>query len=509
MSLYKLLPMIVCGIALGLAACTGGDDGSPGGTGETDLAVAERADIARAVRAADAAVEALDGASGDDAIDAAVAAIAVARTAVTEAETLSADERGEFEASIGLIEGRLALARAVIEVAREERRRELEAERRKLSAALSSMGRISNVVAAVAHGAPPVLSGTIPGTPALIVTGLETVASGGAVTVSGWTGGTYAATGQAGTIDTVVLYTDIEAPGMQPFSGEGGKYDAANGLAGDGSLPIVSGTDATLIASPGFPTAAGFKEHEAGQDGSVRVDGTYDGADGAYVCVPGGQSPCTSSLRHGGGFELTGGGGWRFVPAAGAMVAVPDREFRYFGWWLRDTADAQTVGVFAAGEGGAEDEFSQLAALQGPASYSGPVAGKYSLAPPVGVASAGDYTATVVLEAEFGDGTDPGRIRGTVEGFTVGGDEMPWSVSLGRAGIGADGSISASGADTAHTVWSIQGATGAVPGVPPTWEGQLHEVNAQKVPSAATGTFEAGYGDIGRMIGAFGATLQP
>ncbi|MCY4501581.1 MAG: hypothetical protein OXE57_08480 [Alphaproteobacteria bacterium] len=41
-----------------------------------------------------------------------------------------------------------------------------------------------------------------------------------------------------------------------------------------------------------------------------------------------------------------------------------------------------------------------------------------------------------------------------------------------------------------------------------TWGGQLHEVDAQKVPSVATGAFEASYGGIGRMIGAFGATLD-
>ena len=495
-----------CATALGLGACTGGDDTS--GTEQTDLAVAERGDIARAIQAADTAVKALDGASSDEDVDAAVAAIAAARQEVSDAETLSAGEKGAFEGSIGLIEGHLALARSLIEVAREERRRDLEAERRKLSAALSSMDRISAVEATVAHGMAPILSGTAPGA-AVAVIGLATVASGSTVTVSGWTGGTYTAADNAsGTIDTVVLYTDIEAPGMQPFSGEGGKYDTTNGLAADGSLPIVPGTDATLIASPGFPSSAGIRTHEAGEDDIVQVSGTFEGADGAYLCTPGAVSPCESSVRDGGGYVLSGGGGWRFVPSPGAMVSVRDVEFRYFGWWLRDRADAHAVGVFHAGEGSARDEFAALPTLQGPARYVGPAVGKYSLAPPVGAASAGDFTATAVLKADFGDGTALGTIAGTVDEFLVGGEKMPWSVSLGTAGIGADGSLSADGTNTAETVWSIQGAAVTASGPALTWGGQLHEVDAQKVPSVATGAFEASYGSIGRMIGAFGATLD-
>ncbi len=402
MALHKLLAVVFCAMALGLGACTGGDD-SPG-TEQTDLAAVERGDIARAIQAADTAVKALDGASSDEDVDAAVAAIAAAKQEVSEAETLSADETGAFEGSIGLIEGRLALARSLIRVAREERRRELEAERKKLSAALSSMDRISAVNATVAHGMAPVLSGTMPGTAAVAVTGLATAASGGTVTVSGWTGGTYrAAENASGTIDTVVLYTDIEAPGSRPFSGEGGKYDTTNGLVADGSLPIGSDTDATLIASPGFPSSAGIREHAAGMDGTVQVSGTFEGADGAYVCTPTGQSPCESSVRHGGGYELSGGGGWRFVPAPGAMVAVRDVEFRYFGWWLRDRADAQTVGVFHAGEGGAQDEFAALPTLQGPAFYRGPAVGRQVLAGPAGGRRLGGRF--------HGDGGAEGRVR--------------------------------------------------------------------------------------------------
>ena len=92
--------------------------------------------------------------------------------------------------------------------------------------------------------------------------------------------------------------------------------------------------------------------------------------------------------------------------------------------------------------------------------------------------------------------------------FVANGGNVPWSVELGAAGIAADGTIAASGSDTAGTVWSIDGQDGAAAGSP-TWSGRFHDVDEEKVPQVATGAFAASYGDIGRMIGAFGADRQP
>ncbi len=108
------------------------------------------------------------------------------------------------------------------------------------------------------------------------------------------------------------------------------------------------------------------------------------------------------------------------------------------------------------------------------------------------------------------DGADRGTVRGTVGGFMVSGEDMPWSVELQAASIGADGAIAAGGADRALTVWSIEGREGATPATnPPTWSGRFHNVDEDRVPVVATGAFEAVYGDIGRMTGAFGTTRQP
>ena len=510
MSLHRKLTMAVCAgaLALGLAACGGGGGGGGGSvqTG-TESPAAQRTGIARAIQDARTAVGALADTATDALIEAAEAAVEAAREAVADADALSAAEKAAHGTTISVIEGNLAAARSSILTARAAQRRAMAEEVAKLRPALDG-ARISAVTATVEHGAAPTMTGTVPGTPATAVMGLRAEAvAGSASSAGGWTGGTYTATG-ASTADEIVFYTDIEAPGTQPFGGEMGKYGSANGLDADGNLPIGAGTDATLIASSAFPTGPAIRTHMAGADGAVAVDGSFDGAQGTYACTPAADNGCTSSIKDGGGIALAGGGGWKFVPASGATVSKPDTEYRYFGWWLRDLGGSYAVGAFHGGVGGAAQDFADFPQLQGTATYSGPAAGKFVIDPQIGGASAGDFTASATLEVDFGDDSDPGRVAGTVDGFVANGEQVPWSVELQSAGIAADGAIEARGNDAARTVWSIGGQDGTAAGSP-TWSGRFHDVDEDKVPKVATGAFAASYGDIGRMIGAFGTNRQP
>ena len=288
-------------------------------------------------------------------------------------------------------------------------------------------------------------------------------------------------------------------------SGEGGKYSTANGLDAAGNLPIVAGTDATLIASAAFPTGPGIRTHEAGTDGTVSVAGTFDGAAGAYVCAPAMGSDCTSSIRAGGGIALAGGGadGWTFVPDSGAMATRPDAEYSWFGWWQRAAGGGYAFGAFHGGAGGDTADFADFAALQGTATYRGPAAGRYVIAPVLGAAQAGDFTASATLQVDFADAANAGSVTGTVDGFVANGESVGWSVALGSAALAADGSIGSAG-----TVWTIGRQEGAATGSP-AWSGRLRDVDADKVPQTATGSFAASYGDVGRLSGAFGATRAP
>ena len=499
MFVHKKLTAVACAsaLALGMAACSGGGGGSSGPTAEE-----VREAVEELVDAAESAVDAVITASGAGAvapalIDAALEAVAAAAAALTNAASLTDAEKSAFDTALSVIERSLE----------EERRRAAAAEVGRLSAVMAGP-RITDIRAALTHGEAPSISGTVPGNPAVPVSGLQTEAAGTARSVGGWQGGSYTAAA-AGVVDTVVLYTNIEAPGTRPFSGDGGKYSAATGLDTDGNLPIVAGTtDPTLIASAAFPTGVGIVSHETDADGTVRVVGSFDGALGEYVCTPAMGGPCTSSVRNAGGYALAGGD-WKFVPAAGAEVPDPDTEYQYFGWWLRQTDDAAAIGTFHAGEGSASNELQNLQALQGTATYRGPAVGKFAIQPRIGEASAGDFAATVTLEVDFGDGTDLGTVTGNVGDFTANGETNTWSVALGSARIGADGSIAAVGNHAALAVWSISGSAGTTPGTPPTWSGQLHDAGEHSVPAVATGAFEAVYDEVGRMIGVFGTTRQP
>ena len=502
MSLHGKLTAFMCvlALALGLGACGGG---SGIATVSIDTAEDQRKAVSSAIQTARNAVAAL----GDDATEAELAAAAdaieAAEKAVSDADALAASERRAHANTVSLLEENLASARSRIAAARDLRRREMATEARRLTAAFAG-SRITGIGATVRHGTPPVMSGTVPGTPATPVSGLETLASPGSATVNGWTRGLYTVPEEDGTlVDTVVLYSNIEAPGTRPFSGEGGKYSSANGLDAEGNLPIDANTDATLIVSAGFPTGPGIRTHDADAAGTAQVTGSFDGASGTYVCTPAADSACRSSIRHGGGIELTGGGGWTFVPAQGATVPTADGEHQYFGWWLRDTDGSYAIGAFHSGTGGAADEFADLPALQGTATYTGPAAGLFAIDPQPGDPSAGDFTATVTLEADFGDGTDLGTVEGSVDGFMVNGQARDWSVEMQSARIGADGTIAPGGTDTALTYWTI-GETKAQ--TTATWSGQFHDANPNGLPVVATGQFEAVHGDVGRMIGAFGAT---
>lgn len=488
--------LCIVAAALVLTACGGGGGGSSGGA--SDPAETQRAAITLAIQTARTEVDGLDELSTDADLAAAAAAIEAAKGAVSSADALSDEEIDGYGVTLDLLEGLFEPRRAQIAAGRLGEARRL----------LSGFGgpRIDAIAAKVRHGRAPVISGTVLGTPPKPVRDIATArVPGSGSTADGWAGGIYTASDEsAGTVDRVAFHTDIEAPGSRPFSGEGGRYT----VAPNGSLAIGAETDATLIVAPAFPTTAGILEHPADQGGVAQVVGSFDGAEGAYVCTPAEGSPCTSSVKHGGGIALAGGGGWAFVPAPDATVAEPDASYRYFGWWRRESGGAYFVGTFHAGIGAAADEFAGLRAVQGDASYRGPAAGLFAIAGE-DAGSSGSFAATARLTARFGDAAAIGTVIGTVDGFTVDGEPMPWTVTLDAAGIGAAGSIAASGADTARTVWSIDGEPDEAPsGTPPTWRGQFHEAGADRVPVAATGTFEASRGDTARMIGAFGTSRR-
>jgi len=493
-------------LALGLTGCSGGGGGQ---RSTTDSSTVQRGTIIDAIQTARDAIGALTTTSPAAQLRAAENAVMAARTAVEETSALSDEEKKAHDTTISVIEDNLNAAKARITMARSDRVA-------RLTAALAAE-RIKDVAITVEHGTAPILRGTVPGTPPTSVTDLETTAVADSVVTEpgdAWISGAYTADDQgAGTSDQVVLYTDIEASLTRPFSGEMGKYGDADGINDEGELVIGSATDAALISSRGFPTHPGLLEHEAGANGMVEIVGTFDDARGTYVCTPTMDNGCTSSIKSGGGIALTGGGGWKFVPEEGAMVTEPDKEYHYFGWWLRVAANGSyAIGTFHGDVGDAQDftDLPTLQTLQGkPAIYRGSAVGQFVINPRIGAAKAGEFTAKAELSVDFGDDSTLGTVTGTVDDFVVNGEEVNWSVELQSAGIDADGGITR-GDDTTHkalTVWEIDGEQGKFTELSK-WSGQFHDVNEKQVPNVATGTFEAVYGELGHMSGAFGTTAE-
>ena len=340
------------------------------------------------------------------------------------------------------------------------------------------------------------------------------------------------------TRDTAMVYTNQAAPTVtrKPF----GEVHADKITDASGNILHATLTDAAnrgFIAGSAFGRTAGPKTHKAntGTDAYpvFATRGTFDGARGSYRCTGGG---CTSVIHEdtpGDEIHLAGGT-WTFTPDVGAKTVrrIPhDPIYFAFGWWLRNSdAKGYEVGTFTDSvglvldSGESPNDILDINALQGSATYTGHVAGKYSVLPgldnPTG--DVGHFTANVELKAKWGDGTAPGSVSGMVDGF-MGADGMAreWAVELQETALTATGGTvdvdtTEDGHQSMQTVWTIGTAADASGA----WTAQLYEESPASSPRAGTpttalGEFTAEHGVVGSadsafgiMAGAFGATLQ-
>ena len=461
--------LCVLAVALGLAGCGGG------GSSSVSMAV-EGTAVADAV--ADAREAVADGAIRD-----AAALLEEARRAVADSD-LSASERAAWIAALDAIEASLDLARDRHAVG--------------LRAALDG-ARIAGIEAPAGRGAAPTFAGTVPGTGQVAGLRLEEVA-GSAVSAMGWDGRTFAATGMAGVADRAVYYTDFESGGTRPFS-------ELEGLEADGNLKILpdDAAQAMLIASSAFPDGPGRRTHMPGTDGRGERRGQLRRRRGK-LCLRAGDGERVHVLdpprrrlparrrrrvdvrrRHGARWcrartpNTPGSAGGCARPGR-ATPSAPSTAGRARRRTSSSTCGCSRAGCSMRARRWASTSSSRRSARRRPAS-----------SPP-----------EARLEVEFGGLADLGRVSGTVDGFDAGGERRDWTVALEFADIAADGAIGGTGAGT---VWTIGGDAGDATAAS-LWSGRFHDVDADEVPGTATGTFAASYGDIGRLLGAFGAKPQ-
>ena len=347
----------------------------------------------------------------------------------------------------------------------------------------------------------------------------------------------------------MTVYTDVAATDGIPFS-----MAYVVNSAGALDIPTMAnpGHDANIMADA-F-TNTNFVAHAPNMDDGSDPDsvpnnyvghrGTYAGAEGEFRCTDAGQVAdmfsCTSRLNSLGQVLLDGTDAtWTFVPDTGAMAMIGGTDYVWFGWWLRENLNpAENTQALAVRTfyGSIHDVYllpgddDADVDITGTASFEGAAAGKVTLVDDVnGTAAGGHFTAAASLTADFAN-TDLGTISGEISGFSVGGNAMDWNVALLTTPLisNADSpdddaflhfntdpdpetqaTIDESDAEADEaTVWTMgSGDDARAGGRHGNWWGTFY-VGARNdgSPGSAAGEFFAEFGEVGNMVGAFGAS---
>ena len=247
---------------------------------------------------------------------------------------------------------------------------------------------------------------------------------------------------------------------------------------------------------------------------SVDISGTLQGAPGTFRCAgTASDGSCTVDISGPNNYVFANGTGveWQFIPtSATSKVIIPDGEYMWFGWWMREPIEttpnaADAVFDYAADYGGM-GAVTSFSGATGSATYEGTAIGYYGFydieAAEDDRSRAGWFQAKATLTADFANEAAEGTISGSITEFdTEFGTEPTWSVTLKSQTI-SSGTVEA--ANNAVS-WSIRG----LPRDGGQWEAKFYSnfesPAATAQPTGVAGSFTAQYGDHRRMIGAFGA----
>ncbi len=296
-----------------------------------------------------------------------------------------------------------------------------------------------------------------------------------------------------------------------------------------GGVPIGDSTNARYAALPSFPsntsgpqvrtlvdrgaTRTGDQQARHPERWSAEISGTLRGASGTFRCTG------TSGTDRGCTIEDSGevfvfGSGWTFYPSSRTTtVRIPDSDYMWFGWWSReieetpatDEDDAVFESITSYAHYGGRGAQTSFGGATGTAEYTGPVVGQYAIVDDLGDDSdSGRFTATIVLDADFGNSTAEGSLSGTINRFS---NDSTWEVSLKQATI-TSGVIPVSATEVS---WSIGEDKVRKDGGQ--WRAEFYSEaatpSANSRPDGVAGSFTAHHGEDRRMIGAFGAERRP
>ena len=105
-------------------------------------------------------------------------------------------------------------------------------------------------------------------------------------------------------------------------------------MTDNNALIVDFATHSMRVQSSGFPPPNFDRKYTTEED--LSFEGTFHGVAGTYECT---TPPCTVSTANDGMISSTGGT-WTFTPdadlAGGIMIDLPDTDYLYFGWWLKE-----------------------------------------------------------------------------------------------------------------------------------------------------------------------------
>ncbi len=334
--------------------------------------------------------------------------------------------------------------------------------------------------------------------------------------------------------------TNNDAPGIQLHDTAaevtGNTFARFNGANIDSSIfPQKSESRTGGVQRKTFESNSKADGSEITPDGPANVfrqAGTFDGARGEYICNPGDNAVgCVVTVNASGTYSFGSTDAWYFIPNRGVTGWNEDAEYLAFGWWTSEPTGSTGTYQFnafhsgtpyadATGASGDPAYTGDGMAVTGTATYTGNAAGRYVVSN-----EAGAFTATAMLEANFGNATTVGSISGSISGFMADGVSKPsWGVTLeeitmtdltpGDAGLGE---AFDTGTDTDISEDDYAGTTADIDGVMAygSWEGRFYG-NARNprsegfgrtqdaAPLAVGGEFYAD-GDNVNIAGAFGA----
>ena len=262
----------------------------------------------------------------------------------------------------------------------------------------------------------------------------------------GWEGKRYTDPAGGDMVEAIV-YSNVEDPEM------GRKFGSASAVedGGDFEYQLVDGKltestngiddgNADKVVLSSVTRTAGTETFEKPENAiRLMIPGSFHGVPGTYNCEPAGNGDSCSATVAVEGFTFAADDTWTFTPGD-PDASITDGEatsYASYGWWLRKAANdgPLTASAFVDEMGTESPAATDLATLNGTATYMGGAAGKYALSSSLGGTNdAGHFTARAMLEANFN--TD--MIEGTIDMFVgADGEARDWSVDLMESAIDA------------------------------------------------------------------------